>query len=160
MGERGTVASGALIGGLATIVVSLGLIAWTFGTRLRYEAAIIPRLSLAVIACGGLLLVVKALRSAQVQAEARASWDDAGVAAVVLAVMVAFGLLFLKLGMMTAIFVTLSLVWLLLGRRLGRDRPAALRSWRLFATALATGTVLYLMFVRFLGVYLPDTLLV
>ena len=145
--------------GAAVLVAAIAAIWWLGVSDLPEAAIIVPRLSLVLVAVGGLLTLISGLRGTALppvdKAEAAFSSDRSFLltVALVLSTLALFGYLIPRLGLAATAFICLTSWWLALARFWPRSLPPL----ALAILAAAVSAALFLFAIHVLDLYLPDT---
>ena len=134
---------------------------WTFYMRLRPMELFIPRISLVLIALGGLLILLQDfLEDPAITVEPSRENILPYIAGVVL-IMWLYGWSFRNIGILTSTFFFLIIWWIWLTFREAKrlDSPQSIKPKliRYIALSLTITTAVYLLFIALLGMYLPRT---
>lgn len=142
-----------LYGSAAVVALSIGLLLYTVaGIRLNAESALLPIVGLAASGIGGLLVFVRSRDDTETER------TYPGLAIAVLFSIVMLGRLVEGFGLAVSTALFLWLWWTVL--RLRADSAASVRHVLvLLLMAMLTGIAIYVLLVRLLGFYVPNTLM-
>jgi len=143
-------------GGLICILIGLFLFWWTYYKTIPTISALIPRLSFLAIILGGLMVVGKDI-TRDLEIKMDGTLQEALTAIPIMVSMFLYGHMILILGIGVTTFLYLSGFWILFRYRMKHGAPKWANPFNLTSLSAIIGISFYILFVKMLEAYIPDT---
>ncbi|SFH59974.1 Tripartite tricarboxylate transporter TctB family protein [Tindallia magadiensis] len=146
--------------GLLITIISLGGYAWTFTSSLRSMELFVPRISLILMAVGGILVPIREILKPETRVEFKLTGKLPYAIAIAI-FMWAYSWSFRNIGLATSTFAFLFFWWLWTSYREAKRKKDFSRFGRtvgkMAALAIAVSIVIHILFIELLSMYMPRT---
>ncbi|SDY34437.1 tripartite tricarboxylate transporter TctB family protein [Tindallia californiensis] len=146
--------------GLLITIISMGGYAWTFTSSLRSMELFVPRISLILMAVGGVLVPIREILKPETKVEFKMTGKLPCAIAIAI-FMWAYSWSFRNIGLATSTFAFLFFWWLwTIYREAKRKKDFsrfAITAGKMAALALVVAIVIHILFIELLSMYMPRT---
>lgn len=146
--------------GILIAIISLGGYAWTFTSPLRTMELFVPRISLILMAIGGILVPIREVMKPETKIEFKFT-GKLPYAFGIAVYMWAYSWSFRNIGLVTSTFVFLFVWWLWCVyrdvKRKNEFQQMGKRVAKMAALAVVVSIVIHILFIELLSMYMPRT---